>query len=144
MIPSLLVLHAHYRDLPKSFFKCWRTQLRRHAPHDIFRNHPLPPLIAFQADFHGHVKEHRMHFISIIFGQFDPAMALMWSEVGCIHIVGGTARDQPRFQHGTQIRKDQILESLLRGIVKQQCSQQIAGKRRDVMPLEPRTLSRAR
>lgn len=45
--PSLLLLHSHHCDLRKSFFKCWRTQLRGHAPHYIFRNHSLPPLISF-------------------------------------------------------------------------------------------------
>src|SRR6266550_624899 len=144
MMPSLLLLHSHHCYLRKPFFECWRTQLRGHAPHDIFRNYSLPPLIAFQANFHWHVKEHGLHFISIIFGQFDPAVALVRCEVGCVYVVCGTTRDQPGFQHRTQIGKNQILKSLLRSIVKQKCSQQIAGERRDVMALEPRTLSGAR
>ncbi len=49
--------------------------------------------------------------------------------------------NQTRFQHRSQIRENEILKPLFRGIVEEQGTQHIARKRSDVMAFEPGTLA---
>jgi len=56
----------------------------------------------------------------------------------------GRAGNQPRLQHRSQVGKHQILKALLLRVIEKKFAQQIAGKRMNAVPLEPRTLARSR
>ena len=65
----------------------------------------------------GTSKNTPLHIVAVIFGKLDPALAVVGCEIGRVHVAHGPARDQPRFEHGTQVRKNQILKALFLGIV---------------------------
>ena len=82
--------------------------------------------VAFDADFQRHIEEYGLHFVLIIFGQLDPVLALLRGQVGGVHIIHGTFGDQARFEHGTEIGKNEVLKALLADVVEEQGANQIA------------------
>ena len=138
------LFHPHHRNFRETLLKRRRLQLTRHLTHDIFRDRAAAPLVTFHANLHGDIEKQSLHIVAIIFRQFDPALAVVRREVRGIDIVHGTARNQPRLQHGSQVRKHQILKALLLRVVEKKLTQQIARKRMNVVALEPRTLARSR
>ena len=143
-IGQIFLLHLHHGDLGKSFLKRWLLQLPRHAPHGVLRDLAFAALIAGKADFDRYVEEDRLDFIAVILGQFDPSAALVRRQIRGVDVIHGTLCDQPRLQHGTQVRENQILKALFRGVIKQERAQEIAGEWRNVVPFEPRTLAGTR
>src|SRR5581483_9615854 len=139
-----LVLDPHHRDLREALFKTRRAQFSGHPSHHVFRHHPRPLAVPFQADLHRHIEKYRLHLVTEVFRQLDPAMAIMRRQVRCIHVVHRTPCNESRFQHRAQIGKNKVLEALLGCVVKEKFPQQVARQRSDVVPLEPRTLSRSR
>ena len=76
-------------------------------------------MVSLNADFERYVKEYCVGFISEIFRQLDPIVALMRSEIGSVNVICWSPRDQSRFQHGSKIGENQILKTLFGRIVKQ-------------------------
>ena len=81
--------------------------------------------MAFDADFQRHIKKHSLDFIAKILGELDPVLPLLRSQVRGFHIIQGTMRNQTRFEHGAEIGKNEILKSLLGGIVEEQGTQHV-------------------
>src|SRR5208282_881923 len=142
--PFLFLLHPHNGDFRETLLEGRRLQLTRHLAHDIFGDRTATALVAFQTNLKRDVEEHALHIVAVILGQLDPAMAVVGRKVRRIHVVHGTARNQPRLQHRSQVRKHQILKALLLRVIEKKFSQQIARKRMNIVPLEPRTLARSR
>ena len=92
----------------------------------------------------GTSKNKSLHIVAVILRQLDPAVPVVRSKVGRIHVAHRTPGNQPRLQHRAQVRKDQILEALLLLVIEKKFPQQIARKRMNIVPLEPRTLARSR
>ena len=68
-------------------------------------------------------------------------LALLRSQVGGVHVIHGTFGDEARLEHGTQIRKHEILKALLADVVKQKRSNHVAGEWNHVVTLEPGTFA---
>src|SRR5438128_5435532 len=100
--------------------------------------------MALDADIERNVEENGVNFVAKVFGQLDPVLTLLGSEVGGIHVIRRAACDQPGLQHGAQIRKDEVLKALLGRIVEEKCTDHVARKRSDAVPLEPGTLTGTR
>ena len=133
----IFLLHPHHSYFREPFLKRRRFQLARHLAHDTFRDGSTAALVSFHADIQRNIEKNALDVITVILGKLDPAMAVVWREVGRVHVVHGTAGDQPRFQHGSQIRKNQVLKALFLRIVEKKFAQQVARKRMNVVPLEP-------
>src|ERR1700687_1412487 len=143
-ITRCFLFHPHNRDFREALLEGRRLQLAPHLAHDIFGDRAATTLVAFHAHFQGDIEEQALHIVAVIFGQLDPAMAVVGREIRRIHVVHGTAGNQPRLQHGPEVGKHQILKALLLRVIEKKFAQQIAGKRMNVVPLEPRTLARSR
>lgn len=83
-------------------------------------------MMPFNANFERHVEKYGLHFIAKIFRELDPIVALVRREIRRIDIIHWTSRNQARFEHGAQIRKHQILKTLLLRIIKKHCAQDVA------------------
>ena len=79
------------------FFERRRLQLGAHAAHHVFGHYTLASLISFQANLHRDIEKYGLHLIAVVVAQFDPALPLVRSQVGGIHVIQGPARDQARF-----------------------------------------------
>ncbi len=98
--------------------------------------------MALDANFQRDVEKYGVDLIPIIFRQFDPVLTLLRREIGCVHIVHGTLGDQPRLEHGAQVREYEILKTLFANVVEQQRTHHVTGERDNTMPFEPGTLAR--
>src|ERR1017187_8706037 len=109
---GLLLLHAYDCDLGEALLDRGRHQVRSDAAHFVFGNDAVAALVALDADLERYIEEDGVNFVLIILGQLDPVLAVLGREVGRVHIVRGTLGDEPRFEHGAEIGKDEILKTL--------------------------------
>ena len=116
---GFLLLHPHHRNLREALVERRCFQFCGHFTHDIFGHDAIPTIVALNANLERHVKEYCVGFISEIFRQFDPIVALMRSEIGSVNVIRWTTGDEPRLQHGSKVRKYQVLKTLFGRIVEQ-------------------------
>ena len=117
---SVFLLHPDHGDLSESLLKRRGLELGSHPPHHIFRNNPIAPLMPIDANLQRNIEEHGMHFVVVVFGEFDPVLALLRRQVGGVHVIHRALGDQPRLQHRAEIGEHQILETLLADVIKQE------------------------
>src|SRR5216684_4140794 len=135
-------LHPHYGYLGESFRERGRLEFRSHAAHNILGDNAVATLVALDANFQRDVEKYRVDLIAIIFRQFDPVLTLLRREICCVHIVHRTLGDQPRLEHGAQVREYEILKTLFANVVEQQRTHHVTGERDNTMAFEPGTLAR--
>src|SRR5271165_1513686 len=136
-----LVLQPDHGDLRESLFELRRTQLVGHALHDVFGDVALATVITFDADLGWHIEENGVGLVAKVVRQLYPTAALVRREIGRVHIVPWTPRQQPRAQHGAQGGKHKVLVALLGDVVEQQNPDHVARQRQDIVPLEPCALA---
>ena len=66
-----------------------------HLAHDLVGDLAVAFGVALQADGEGDVEEDGVDFVAEALGHLDPLLALVWAQVGRVHVVPRHLRDQP-------------------------------------------------
>src|ERR1700694_4705426 len=75
------LLHAHNCNFRESFFEGRGLQFTRHLSHDVLRDYSTAPLMALHTYIERDIEEHALHVVAIILGEFDPAVAIVRSQI---------------------------------------------------------------